>query len=264
MTDFTDEMAARHARQTIIPEIGIAGQERLLAGSALVVGAGGLGSPALLYLTAAGVGRIGVVDADAVETTNLNRQIAHGTRDMGRNKAESAADAMRAIDPSVRVVVYPQRLTAANAIEILSGWDVVLDCSDNFPTRYLINDACVLLGIPLVTAAVMRFHGQITTVVPRAGACLRCILPEPPQPGSGITPAEAGILGPVAGVFGSLQAIEAKKVLMRLPGILQSRIHALDALTFEASTMEVARDPACPVCGDEPRITALQDAPDSC
>jgi len=264
VSGFTDEAALRYARQINIPEIGVTGQERLLASSALVVGAGGLGSPALLYLTAAGVGRIGVVDPERVELTNLQRQIAHRASDVGRNKAESARDAMRAIDPDVEVTVFTDRLVAANALEVLRGWDVVLDCTDNFPARYLLNDACVMLGTTLVTAAVLRFFGQITTVVPRVGPCLRCVMPEPPAPGSVPTCAQAGIVGPVAGVFRCTQAIEAMKVLLGLPGILVGRTQVLDALTFETSVMEVARSASCPVCGDAPRITSLADLPGSC
>jgi molybdopterin/thiamine biosynthesis adenylyltransferase len=264
VTGFTDDDVLRYARQINIPDIGVTGQERLLESSALVVGAGGLGSPALLYLTAAGVGRIGVVDAECVDLTNLQRQIAHGMADLGRNKAVSARDAMRSIDPDVEVAVFEDRLVAANALEVLSGWDVVLDCTDNFPARYLLNDACVMLGKTLVTAAVLRFYGQITTVVPRVGPCLRCVMPEPPAPGTVPTCAQAGIVGPVAGAFGCLQAIEALKVLLGAPGGLVGRTFVLDALTFESNVLEVARDPSCPVCGEIPRITSLADVPGGC
>lgn len=264
MAGFTDEQALRYARQINIPEVGVAGQERLLSSSALVVGAGGLGSPALMYLTAAGVGRIGVVDADPVDLTNLQRQIAHGTADIGRKKAVSARDAMRAIDPDVGVVTYVERLTAANALHTIRGYDVVLDCTDNFPTRYLINDACVMLGTTLVTAAVLRFYGQLMTVEPHEGPCLRCTLPEPPAPGSVPSCAQAGILGPVAGAMGCLQAVEAIKVLLGLPGTLVGRIFVLDTLAFAPSIMEVERDPGCPVCGETPIITELADVETSC
>jgi molybdopterin/thiamine biosynthesis adenylyltransferase len=264
MAGFTDEQALRYARQINIPQVGAAGQERLLSSSALVVGAGGLGSPALLYLAAAGVGRIGVADADPVDLTNLQRQIAHGVEDIGRNKARSARDAMLAIDPGLDVVAFEERLTAANALDVLHGFDVVLDCTDNFPTRYLLNDACVLSGTPLVTAAVLRFYGQLTTVVPHDGPCMRCTLPEPPAPGSVPSCAQAGILGPVAGALGCLAAVEAIKVLLGLPDTLKGRLFVLDALAFEPSVMEIARDPGCPVCGERPTITALVDYEPSC
>jgi len=264
MAGFTDEQALRYARQINIPDVGVAGQERLLSSSALVVGAGGLGSPALLYLTAAGVGRIGVVDADPVDLTNLQRQIAHGTADIGRGKAESARDAMHAIDPGIVVATYGERLTAANALQTIRRYDVVLDCTDNFPTRYLINDACVLLGTTLVTAAVIRFHGQLTTVRPHQGPCMRCLLPEPPAPGSVPSCAQAGVLGPVAGAMGCLQAVEAIKVLLGLPDTLVGRLFVLDALAFAPSIMEIERDPDCPVCGATPRITGLTDFEASC
>lgn len=264
MAGFTDEQALRYARQINIPQVGAAGQERLLSSSALVVGAGGLGSPALLYLAAAGVGRIGVADADPVDLTNLQRQIAHGVDDIGRNKARSARDAMLAIDPGLDVVAFEERLTAANALDVLRGFDVVLDCTDNFPTRYLLNDACVLSGTPLVTAAVLRFYGQLTTVVPHDGPCMRCALPEPPAPGSVPSCAQAGILGPVAGALGCLAAVEAIKVLLGLPDTLKGRLFVLDALAFEPSVMEIARDPDCPVCGERPTITTLVDYEPSC
>lgn len=264
MSGISDEQALRYARQMNIPDIGVTGQERLLASSVLVVGAGGLGSAALLYLTAAGVGRIGIADPDPVELSNLNRQIAHGVGDLGRAKTASARDAMRAIDPGIDVAVYEERVTAANALEVLAGWDVVLDCTDNFPARYLLNDACVLLGTPLVTGAVLRLYGQITTVVPHAGPCMRCVLREPPAPGTVPTCAQVGIVGAVAGAFGCLQAVEAIKVLLGLPGTLVGRILALDTLTFDAQVLEIERDPACPVCGDAPTLTSLTDAPGAC
>lgn len=264
MTAFSDEQALRYVRQTNIPEIGVAGQARLLASSAVIVGAGGLGSPALLYLAAAGVGRITVIDADPVDLTNLQRQIAHGAADLGRPKAASARDAALRIDPALDITAREIRLAASNVIDAIRGHDVVLDCTDNFPARYLLNDACVLTGVPLVTAAVLRFYGQITTVAPGSGPCMRCVLPDPPAPGSVPTCARAGILGPVAGTFGSLQACEAVKVLLGLAGTLVGRMFVLDTLSFTAEVLDVPRDPACPVCGDSPRILAPYDVPDAC
>lgn len=264
MPGFTDEQALRYVRQVTVGEVGAAGQERLLGSSAVIVGAGGLGSPALLYLAAAGVGRIGVIDSDAVDLTNLQRQIAHRTADIGRNKAESATEAARALNPTVEVVPIAERLAAASALDLLSGYDVVLDCTDNFSTRYVVNDACVLLGVPLVSASIMRFYGQLMTVAPRTGPCLRCLLPEPPVAGSVPTCAQTGVIGPVAGTLGSLQAVEAIKVLLGLPGTLAGRLFVLDALTFDAQVLEIERDTGCAVCGDAPTILAPFDVGDTC
>jgi molybdopterin/thiamine biosynthesis adenylyltransferase len=264
MSGFTDEQALRYVRQVTVREVGAVGQERLLASSAVIVGAGGLGSPALLYLAAAGVGRIGVIDSDAVDLTNLQRQIAHRTADVGRNKAESAVGSARALNPSVEVTAFPERLDASNALGLLGGYDVVLDCTDNFAARYLVNDASVLLGSPLVTASVMRFYGQLMTVVPRLGPCLRCLLPEPPKPGEVPTCAQTGIVGPLAGALGSLQAVEALKVLLGLEGTLVGRMFVLDALSFDAQVLEIERDAGCPVCGDSPTILAPADTGETC
>jgi molybdopterin/thiamine biosynthesis adenylyltransferase len=264
VSPFTDDQILRYARQITIPEVGIAGQERLLASSAVIVGAGGLGSPVLLYLAAAGVGRITVIDADPVDLTNLQRQIAHATADIGRNKAVSAAEKARAINPDVEVTACSEWLSAENAMELLRGHGVVLDCTDNFATRYLINDACVLMGATLVTAAISRFYGQIMTIVPRRGPCYRCLFPVPPVAGSVPTCAQTGILGPVPGALGSLQALEAMKVLLGLDGTLEGRMLAIDTRVFDVELLEVARDPACPVCGDSPTITVLADIPGTC
>jgi molybdopterin/thiamine biosynthesis adenylyltransferase len=264
MSPLTDDQVVRYARQITIPEIGVAGQERLLAASAVVVGAGGLGSPALLYLAGAGVGRITVIDSELVELTNLHRQISHTSADIGRNKAVSAAEKMRAINPDVEVVASSERLVAGSALQLLGGHGVVLDCTDNFATRYLINDACVLMGSTLVTAAISRFYGQVMTIVPRRGPCYRCMFPEPPAAGSVPTCAQTGILGPVPGAMGSLQALEALKVLLGLDGTLEGRLLAIDTRDFDVELLDVARDPACPVCGDVPSITTLVDIPGTC
>lgn len=264
MSALTDEEISRYGRQIIVPGLGGAGQERLKSGSALVVGAGGLGSPALLYLAAAGVGRIGVIDADEVDVTNLQRQIAHATTDLGRNKADSATETMRAINPLIEVVTYSVRLTPETAFEIMADYDVVLDGTDNFPTRYLINDACVLLGKPLVTAAILRYFGQIAVVRPKEGPCYRCFFPEPPTPGSVPSCSQAGILGPVAGVMGSLQALEAIKLLIGSPDSVVGRYVAFDFQSLETSSMEFGRNPQCAVCGDEPTIMSLEVAEESC
>lgn len=264
MSPLTDDQVVRYARQITIPEIGVPGQERLLGSSAVVVGAGGLGSPALLYLAAAGVGRITVIDSGPVDLTNLQRQIAHATSDIGRNKAVSAAETARAINPEVEVTACQERLAADNALALLGGYGVVVDCTDNFATRYLVNDACVLLGATLVTAAISRFYGQIMTIVPRRGPCFRCLFPDPPAAGSVPTCAQTGILGPVPGALGSLQAVEAMKVLLGLDGTLEGRLLAIDTRVFDVELLAVARDPGCPVCGDAPTITELTDLPGTC
>lgn len=253
----TQDEPLRYLRQITIPEIGMAGQAQLGASSALVVGAGGLGSPALLYLAGAGVGRLGIVDSDAVDVTNLQRQIAHRTADVGRNKAASAAEAARALNPLIAVEEHGVRIDRANALDVLRGFDVVLDCVDNFEARYAINDAAVILGIPLVSASVMRFEGQLRTVAPGVGPCLRCLMPVAPEPGQVPTCAQTGIVGPLAGAFGAMQAIEAIKVLLGLPGTLVGRMFVLDSLSFEPQVLEIERDPGCPVCGDAPTILGL-------
>lgn len=240
------------------------GQERLFDASAVIVGAGGLGCPALLYLAAAGVGRIAVIDSDVVDLTNLQRQIAHRTSDVGRNKAVSAAEAALEINPTVEVVPIAERLTADNALDLLSGYEVVLDCTDNFSTRYVVNDASVILGTPLVTASIMRFYGQLTTVVPHVGPCLRCLIPDPPRPGSVPSCAQTGVIGPVAGAMGSLQAVEALKVMLRLPDTLDGRMLVLDTLTFDTQVLDIERNPECAVCGDAPTITVPVDIADTC
>ncbi|MHB1323203.1 MAG: HesA/MoeB/ThiF family protein [Coriobacteriia bacterium] len=264
MYDLTDEEIARYGRQIIVPGVGGEGQERLKRGSVLAVGAGGLGSPSLLYLAAAGVGRIGIIDADAVDVTNLQRQIAHTTVDLGRNKAESAAETLRAINPLIEAVTYTERLDAGNAPGILGEYDVIIDGTDNFPTRYLINDACVLLGKPLVTAAILRYSGQVTVVLPGETACYRCLFPEPPAPGAVPSCSQAGILGPVAGVMGSIQALEAIKLLLGTLDTLAGRFVVFDFLSLESQVMELRRNEGCAVCGDTPTITTLHVEQDSC
>lgn len=256
--------ALRYLRQVTVPEIGPGGQSRLGASSALIVGAGGLGCPAILYLAAAGVGRIGVVDSDDVDVTNLQRQIAHRTADVGRNKAESACEAARAINPNVELHPFPVRLGADNVLQLIDGYDVVLDCTDNFAARYLVNDAAVIAGAMLVTASVMRFEGQLRTVAPRLGPCLRCLMPVPPQPGRVPTCAQTGIIGPVAGAFGALQAVEAIKVILGLPDTLVGRMLAIDTLSFETRVLEIERDPSCPVCGEAPSILVPAESGETC
>jgi adenylyltransferase/sulfurtransferase len=252
----------RYSRHILLPEIGGGGQKKLLDSSAFVVGAGGLGSPALLYLAAAGVGRIGLADSDAVELSNLQRQVIHGTRDIGRSKALSAQAAIQALNPDVEVVPLADRLHTGNIRQALGGYDAVLDGSDNFPTRYLVADCCRLEGIPLVSAAVLGFEGQLMTVLPGEGnPCYRCFLPEPPPARLVPRCQEAGVLGSVAGVLGTLQATEALKVLLGVGELLSRRVLVYDALEGQFRTAERAPDPRCALCGQDPTITELAATP---
>jgi adenylyltransferase/sulfurtransferase len=253
------EQVARYSRQLILPEFGVAGQERLLRGSALIVGAGGLGSPAALYLAAAGVGRIGIADRDAVALSNLHRQILHASADVGRPKTRSAAERLAALNPDVSVVEHQEAVQAGSALELLGRYDVILDGSDNFPTRYLVNDACVLLGKPLVHGGVVHLGGQLLTVRPRESACFRCVFPEPPQPGAVPSCQEAGVLGAVAGVLGSLMAHEAIKLLAGLGTPLADRLLVFEGRSSRWRDVAVRRDPSCAVCGGRPTITELID-----
>jgi adenylyltransferase/sulfurtransferase len=266
-TPFTmgEEQIERYSRHILLPEVGGAGQQKLLRSSALVIGAGGLGSPALLYLAAAGVGRIGVVDGDAVDLSNLQRQVIHGTPDLGRNKAVSARDTMAAINPGCRIEIRQERLNVKNAREILRGHDVVLDGSDNFPTRFLVADGCRFEGIPLVSAAVLRFEGQLMTILPgRDQPCYRCFIPEPPPPGLVPSCQEAGVLGAVVGMMGCLQTVEALKVLLGAGKPMSDRLLIYDGLGCLFRTIRRAPDPDCPVCGENPTITDLVEYDVSC
>ncbi len=252
------EQMDRYSRQIILQEVGLAGQRRLLESRVLVVGAGGLGSPAALYLAAAGVGTIGIVDGDRVELNNLHRQIVHATEDLGRPKTQSAARTLQALNPDVRVVPFQTTLTSENALEIIRDFDLVVNGSDNFPTRYLVNDACVFLKKPLVDASILRWEGQATTFLPGHG-CYRCLFPSPPPPGAVPSCAEGGILGALAGFMGTLQATEAVKILVGRGRTLVNRLLLFDALENEFRVVRWARNPQCPVCGDHPTITALID-----
>lgn len=250
----------RYARHLLLPEVGVLGQRRLKAARVLVVGAGGLGSPALLYLAAAGVGTIGVVDDDVVEESNLQRQVVHGTADVGRPKVESAARRIAAVNPLVRVVAYEQRLTAANARELVGAYDVVVDGTDNFGTRYLVNDACALEGKPYVWGSIFRFDGQVSVFWAGHGPCYRCLFPEPPPPGSVPSCAEGGVLGVLCGSVGSAQATEALKLLLGTGDPLVGRLAVHSALGATWGTVRVERDPGCALCGDAPTITDVRDA----
>ncbi|MEO7754000.1 MAG: molybdopterin-synthase adenylyltransferase MoeB [Terracoccus sp.] len=254
----------RYARHVLVPGVGMAGQERLAAARVLVIGAGGLGSPALLYLAAAGVGTIGVVDADVVELTNLHRQVIHSDAGIGRLKTESAEAAVHRVNPHVRVVRHDLRLDSSNALEILADYDVVVDGTDNFPTRYLVNDACVLLGKPHVWGSILRFDGQVSVWWAGHGPCYRCVFPEPPPPGSVPSCAEGGVLGVLCAAIGSVQSTEAVKLLLGLGEPLVGRLLVHDALRQTWDTLTVRADPDCPVCGDDPSVTELVDYAEFC
>ncbi len=260
---FSEEQIRRYSRHIILPEIGGKGQQKLLASRVLIVGAGGLGSPVALYLAAAGVGTLGIADFDDVEASNLQRQIIHGTRDLGRPKVLSAAAKIADLNPDVKVVPHPLRLTSANALDLIAAYDVVVDASDNFPTRYLANDACVLLGKPLVHGSIYRFDGQATVFTPGQG-CYRCLFPAPPPPGTVPSCAEAGVLGVLPGIIGTIQAIEVVKVLLGIGESLTGRLLIFDALAMQFHEVRLRRHPACPVCGDNPSIHELIDYEEFC
>ena len=249
----------RYARHIALPEVGLEGQLRLKAGRVLCVGAGGLGSPLALYLAAAGVGTIGIVAFDDVDASNLQRQILHGTGDVGRHKLDSAADRLEDVNPHVEVVGHPQRLTSENALEILKGYDVVVDGTDNFPTRYLVNDACVLLGTPNVYGSVFRWEGQVSVFATKGGPCYRCLFREPPPPGLVPNCAEGGVLGVLPGIIGSMQAMETIKLLLGKGVGLAGRLLIFDALEMTWREIALRRNPECPVCSDSPTQTGLID-----
>jgi adenylyltransferase/sulfurtransferase len=239
----------RYSRHLTLPHVGLAGQERLRRARVLLVGAGGLGSPAALYLAAAGVGHLGVVDADSVDASNLQRQVLHGTADVGRQKVDSARDRIAGLNPYVHVEGYDVRLTSANAMEIMRGYDVVIDGTDNFQTRYLTNDACVLLGVPNVYGSVLRFEGQASVFATPDGPCYRCLFREPPPPGAVPTCEEGGVLGVLPGLVGTIQAAEAIKLLLGAGETLAGRLLLVDALRMSFRTIALRRDPSCPACG---------------
>lgn len=245
--------------------MGEEGQLKLLDAKVLLIGAGGLGSPAALYLASAGVGTLGIVDHDAVDLSNMHRQILHRNDDVGRPKTESAADTLRALNPDVEVVQHPVLLDSRNAFDVIEGYDLVLNGSDNFPTRYLINDACVLQGIPLVDASIFQFEGQLTVFDPRRGGpCYRCLFPDPPPPGEVPSCAEAGVLGVLPGVMGTLQALEAIKFVLGIGEPMVGRLLLFDALETDFRVVQVPRDPKCPVCGEQPTVTELIDYDQFC
>jgi sulfur-carrier protein adenylyltransferase/sulfurtransferase len=253
------EELVRYSRQLVLPEIGTEGQSRLKRGRVLCVGTGGLGSPAAIYLAASGVGTVGLADFDRVDLTNLHRQILHGTADVGRSKLESARDRLRQVNDQIEIVLHDGRLDSTNAMEVLSGYDVIVDGSDNFATRYLVSDACVLLGRPDVYGSVFRFEGQASVLATGDGPCYRCLYPEPPSPGTIPNCEDAGVLGVLPGLVGTIQATEALKILLGRESSLAGRLLLVDALRMDFRSVKVAKDAQCPACSEEATLRELID-----
>jgi sulfur-carrier protein adenylyltransferase/sulfurtransferase len=262
--ELSNEEIARYSRHLIMPEVALDGQKKLKASKVLTVGTGGLGSPLALYLAAGGVGTIGIVDFDVVDESNLQRQIIHGTSDVGRPKVESAYDKLKDINPNVEVRVHEEALTSENAFEIFEDYDVIVDGTDNFPTRYLVNDACVLLGKPNVYGSIFRFEGQASVFYAEEGPCYRCLYPEPPPPGLVPSCAEGGVLGILPGAIGTIQATETVKLLLGIGEPLIGRLLLYDALGMSFREMKLRKDPNCPVCGENPTVTELIDYQEFC
>jgi sulfur-carrier protein adenylyltransferase/sulfurtransferase len=261
---FTDEQRIRYSRHMLLPEVGEAGQARLLQGKVLLIGAGGLGSPAALYLAAAGVGTLGIVDFDVVDLSNLQRQILHNNDRVGVAKVESARETIRKLNPDVRVVAHNEPLNSSNVMRIIEDYDVIVNGCDNFPTRYLINDAAVMAGKPLVDGSIFQFEGQITVYNHEEAPCYRCLYPTPPPPGEVPSCAEGGVLGVLAGIIGSIQALEAIKILLGEGETLTGRLLLFDALSTDFREVRIKRNQSCPVCGDDPSITELIDYEQFC
>ena len=259
LPDLTPDELRRYSRHLLLPQVGLEGQRKLKAASVLIVGVGGLGSPIAMYLAAAGVGRLGLVDADVVDESNLQRQIVHGQRTVGRLKVESARERLLDLNPHIRVDVYPVRLTRDNALDILRPYDIVVDGTDNFPTRYLLNDACVFLGKPFVYGSIYRFDGQVSVFDARHGPCYRCLFPQPPPPHLVPTCGMGGVFGVLPGVVGTIQATEVLKLILGIGKPLIGRLLLYDALDMTFDTVQVPKNPKCPVCGEHPTITELVD-----
>ncbi len=259
-----EDQIERYSRQVILPNVGGKGQEKLLSAKVLVIGAGGLGSPAGLYLVSAGIGKIGIVDSDKVELNNLQRQILHSTKNVGKPKVESGKERMREINPDVEVAPYNLRLTSENILDIVKDYDIIVDGSDNFPTRYLVNDACVLSKKPLSHGGIFRFDGQAMTIIPGKGPCYRCLFPEPPPPGAVPSCQEAGILGAVAGVIGVIQANEVLKFVLGIGEMLVGRLLVFNALDSSFRIVKVPKYKDCPICGENPTIKKLIDYEEFC
>lgn len=256
---FTNEQLERYSRHIILQEVGVKGQKKLLNASVLIIGAGGLGAPAALYLVAAGVGTIGIVDADEVDLSNLQRQVIHTTNDVGKAKVKSAAETMEAINPDVTVKTYRTFVDSTNIMDLIKDYDFIIDGTDNFPAKFLINDACVMAGKPFSHAGIIRFKGQLMTYVPGEGPCYRCVFKNPPPKDAVPTCKQAGVIGAMGGVIGSLQAMEAIKYIIGKGELLTGKLLTYDALKMEFHTIKLPKDHHCAVCGDEPTITELID-----
>ncbi len=264
MTDFTDEQIERYSRHIILPEVGGVGQRKILDARVLMIGAGGLGSPAAYYLAAAGIGHLGIVDFDKVDLSNLQRQIIHSTERIGMLKTESAKKTITALNPDVDVTLYNERVSSQNIEELFEGYDYIVDGSDNFATRFLVNDACVLMGKTNIHGSIFRFEGQATVFEPQDGPCYRCLYPEPPPPGLVPNCQEGGVLGVLAGIIGNIQAVETLKLVLGIGESLSGKLLIYDALNTEFKKLTLKRDANCPVCGDHPTIKELIDYEEFC
>jgi adenylyltransferase/sulfurtransferase len=264
LPELSNEEIMRYSRHLIMPEVGMQGQRKMKAASVLMIGTGGLGAPVGMYLAAAGVGRIGIVDFDVVEESNLQRQIIHGTKDLGRRKIESARDRLRDINPHIEIETHESRLTSHNAMQLFRNYDIIVDGTDNFPTRYLVNDACVLSGKPNVYGSIFRFEGQASVFWAEKGACYRCLYPEPPPPGLVPSCAEGGVLGVLPGIVGAIQANETIKIILGAEGLMINRLLLFDAWTMKFREFKLRKDPKCPVCGENPTVKKLIDYEEFC
>lgn len=263
--EFTEEQISRYSRHILLPEVGGKGQKKIRQAKVLLVGAGGLGSPAALYLAAAGIGTIGLVDSDVVDLSNLQRQVLHHTVDVGRPKVLSGKEKIQALNPDVQVVMHEERLMAKNAQGIIEQYDITIDGVDNFPAKFLINDACFFTGKPLVHGGILRFEGRVFTILPRQTACYRCVFKNPPPPGLVASCQEAGVIGVLAGIIGTIQATEALKLILKIGKPLTDRLLDFDARRTAFREIRIKRNPSCPLCGTNPTITDLFDhEPESC
>ena len=264
MIEFTDEQIERYSRHIILPEVGGSGQQKMLEARVLLLGAGGLGSPAAYYLAAAGIGNLGIVDFDRVDLSNLQRQIIHSTERIGMLKTESAKKTIKALNPDVNVTLYNERLDSSNIMNLIEGYDYIVDGSDNFPTRYLVNDACVMKNKTLIHGSIYRFEGQVTVFKPGDGPCYRCLYPEPPPPGMVPNSQEGGVLGVLAGVIGNLQVVEVLKLVLGIGKPLVGKLLIYDALNTEFRNLRLRKDENCPICSEKPTIKELVDYEEFC
>ena len=264
MIEFTDEQIERYSRHIILPEVGGSGQQKMLEARVLLLGAGGLGSPAAYYLAAAGIGNLGIVDFDRVDLSNLQRQIIHSTERIGMLKTESAKKTIQALNPDVNVTLYNEKMDSSNIMNLIEGYDYIVDGSDNFPTRYLVNDACVMKNKTLIHGSIYRFEGQVTVFKPGDGPCYRCLYPEPPPPGMVPNCQEGGVLGVLAGVIGNLQVVEVLKLILGIGKPLVGKLLIYDALNTEFRSLRLRRDANCPICGEKPTIKELVDYEEFC